>query len=169
MVARGEAQRNPWTARFRCPVADYLQPVGPWGKRFAIVAMVAVSLLGAILTARLVASMIERRSLHFQGKPLWVGACVVAVLTAASGWLAIRLLSGQRSINGVTVMPVWFIEAFGALFLVGMVVVLFTEHAAIGVPGAIGVGVSMLLIRWQVRQRLREQTNTAADESQAPR
>ncbi len=144
----------------------YLKPIGPWGQCFAIVTMVAVCAIGSVITAALIASMIEARSVQYQGKPLWVAACVVVVLTAASGWLAVRLLSGRSSANGVTVMPVWFIEAFGGLFLVGMVWLLFTKNAVTAAAGGVGVGLSMLLIRRQVRSRVCEQDNQAPESSQ---
>jgi hypothetical protein len=49
-------------------------------------------------------------------------AAIVAVLgalTAAGGWMLVRLLRGTSSTNGVTMMPVWFVRVCGLAFLAG--------------------------------------------------
>ncbi len=52
-------------------------------------------------------------------------------------------------------MPLWFIETFGALFLIGIMLMLFTELAYLVPLEAGSVVFAMLLVRRQVRRRLR--------------
>ncbi len=135
-------------------MTDYLRPVGVLGKRFALIACLAATFVGATVTVLVVATMIEQRVVQHQGEPLWLGVCIVALLTVAAGWLSVRLWSGALA-NGITLMPLWFIETFGALFLIGIMLMLFTELAYLVPLEAGSVVFAMLLVRRQVRRRLR--------------
>jgi hypothetical protein len=124
------------------------------GKRFALLACLAATFVGATVTVWVGAALIGQRVAQHQGKPLWLGVCIVALLTVAAGWLSIRLWSGACA-NGITLMPLWFIETFGALFLIGIMSLLFTEQAYLVPLEAGSIALAMLLVRRQVRQRLR--------------
>jgi hypothetical protein len=135
-------------------MTDYLRPVGLLGRRLALLACLVTTFVGATATAIAVAGMIQDKVVQHQGKPLWLGVGCAGLLTAAAGWLSVRLWSGALA-NGVTLMPVWFIEAFGALFLTAILWLLWTGPWRAIVFEAVSIGVAMLLIRRQVR-RLRE-------------
>jgi ATP-dependent Clp protease adaptor protein ClpS len=138
-------------------MADYLQPVGDATRRIAAFACLLAALVAAPVTLLIVIDMVRRGDFYYDGKPLWVGAVVCGLIATASGWMAVRLWT-DRSANGVTILPVWFIEVFGVLFLTGTIWVgverggLWDGSVAIG----IGVGVAMLLIRRAVRHRAPE-------------
>lgn len=80
-------------------------------------------------------------------------------------WLARRLLRGERAANGVTVLPLWFIQISGALLLVGMLFNAYSvyvkrdpeipEYAVLGFTTFITISISMMIVPWLVRRRLR--------------
>jgi hypothetical protein len=143
-------------------MTDYLRPVGPAWRRLALIVCVPASLVCGTLTLLLVLDMIHRGSPEIQGKPLWVAACVLGVLALSSRWIVVRLWRGTIA-NGVTLMPVWFIEVFGALLLMACIWLLISGRWAFGLSAALGVAVSMLLIRRQVRRRRHEMEAPAED------
>jgi hypothetical protein len=98
---------------------DYLDPVSEKSRRACVVALVTVSVIGGVATIGICASMLSRRSLEFEGKPLWAGAIVVGVLALTAAWLALRLSRNQLTANGVTLLPSWFIRLFAGFLLVG--------------------------------------------------
>ena len=143
-------------------MTDYLQPVGPWGRRLDLLACLATTFVGAAVTAFVSGTLIRERVVLHQGKPVWLGVGVVALLTAAAGWLSIRLWSGGRA-DGVTLMPTWFIEVFGALLLASAVGLLFTEQWRLVSLEGVGAALAMLLIRRQVRKQLHKRVNTTLE------
>lgn len=99
---------------------DYLDPVSEKSRRASVVALVIVSVIGGVATIGICADMLARQSIEIEGKPLWAGAIVVAMLTLAAAWLARRLSRNQLTANGVTLIPSWFIRLFAGLLLVGV-------------------------------------------------
>lgn len=143
------------------PMTDYLQPVGDGFRRFAAVACLVVAIICATLSLLAFADMAHRQRLDHEGKPLWAGAAFCGLLAIASGWICARLWTGRRA-NRVTVMPIWFIEVFGALLLAATLWVA-REHGILwGGTTGIGVCLSMLFIRRAVRHRLAAETESEA-------
>ena len=144
-------------------MADYLAPVGPLGRRFALVSCFIATLISAAFSGITVAAMVQQGSFFDNnGKPLWVGACLMAFLTLVTGWMTARLWSGASG-NGVTLMPVWFIEVFGGLMMVGMLLGVFVgQWHVLLLPGVISIALTMLLIRRQVRRHLRARDAAAS-------
>ncbi len=131
---------------------DYLQPVGNGTQRIAAIACLMAGLVATATTVVVVAGMIQRGRLDYNGKPLWVAAVICGLIAVACGWLTVRLAVGQSK-NGVTVLPLWFIEAFGMLFLIGTVWVGYEYGLIWGGTSAVSVAVAMILVRRAVRQR----------------
>ena len=134
-------------------MADYLDPVNGWTRKLATVACVPAALLFGAMAAFTTYDMIRRGDPMHNGKPPWLGALVCWVLAVVCGWMAVRLWSG-RPANGVTVLPVWFIELFGVLALAGIVWVqvrqgVVREELTLG--GALIF--SMICVRRAVRRR----------------
>ena len=134
-------------------MADYLQPVSDGMRRMTALVCISVALVAAAATGLVIAAMIRDGRLDHDGKPVWIGAVVCGLIALAFGWMAVRLWSG-RSANGVTVLPVWFIEVFGCFFLTCMVWVAVERGLDWGIVPAIGVAVAMVRIRWAVRRRV---------------
>ncbi len=74
-------------------MTDYLRPVGRAGRIISVVGCTLVFLLCLLLSLLLRTDMVRRRSLEYEGKPLWIGA----VMVAATGLAA--------AVTGVTVLP----------------------------------------------------------------
>ncbi len=61
----------------------------------------------------------------------------------------------NQSANGVTLLPVWFIEAFGVLFLAGTVWLGIKQGWVWGGTTTVSVTLAMMFIRRAVRHRSR--------------
>ena len=57
-------------------MTDYLQPIGDGLRRIAALACLPAALIAGAVTALVVADMIERQQINYQGKPLWIAAVV---------------------------------------------------------------------------------------------
>lgn len=86
--------------------------------------------------------------------PLYGCIAIFGLLTSVCGWMLIRLLRRQRAANGRTVMPEWFIQLAGIVFLIGICAIAILR----GIPWlfgeALGVAVAMIGIRVLLRQSL---------------
>jgi hypothetical protein len=133
-------------------MTDYLQPVGNGLRRIAVLICLPAALVAAAVTALVVTEMVQRGRIDNQGKPLWIAAVVCTLIAVACGWMSVRLWSG-RSANGVTILPLWFIELFGAVFLAAGVWAGIENGWGWGGGAGIGVALSMLSIRRAIRRR----------------
>lgn len=127
-------------------MADYLQNIGQPLRYICVVICLFAALL-ALSTALLVGNeMIRRGSFYYEGKPLWVGAVVVTALGFASGYIALRLLFGQISTNGSTLLSNWFIQIFGIAFLCGIcLAALHGNHPELLIEGP-SIAIAMIFI-----------------------
>ena len=151
---------------FECselPMFDYLQPMGGLSRRLAAVAFLLVALLFALVVVAVVASAVRQGALD-DGE--LVGLLVCGVIASLFAWMALRLWV-NRSANGVTILPVWFIEVFGAFFLCCTIWIGFMEKGLRGAFAGSGIGVAMLLVRRSVRKR--RPPATAREEAAGPR
>jgi len=83
---------------------------------------------------------------HRSGESELVFFEVLAIITALaffSGFASWRLWRGSLSSNGATLMPTWFIQAFGGFLLVGIVYIGYSNPswwiAVVGAIVALGV------------------------------
>lgn len=143
-------------------MTDYLQPIGPKGRRYALIAALTATLFFAAGIFILIAAMTPNAPRFNGGKPLWPAIGTLALLASVSGWLSLRLWLGH-SANGVTLMPVWFIETCGAVFMLAILFSLLDGGWHWMVPGGISIPTAMLLIRRQVRRRSREQAQESLE------
>ncbi len=109
---------------------DYLKPVTRTWKLAAILACVLASVVCLLLSLVLWTEMIQKQVFSYEGKPLWIGGVVLSVLGLASGFCGWRLACRRASANGVTLLPTWFIQMFGMLFLIGQLVVVYAMGPA---------------------------------------
>ncbi|QEL17163.1 hypothetical protein [Limnoglobus roseus] len=131
---------------------DYLQPLNNGLRRVMAVVCLVAAVLSAAVTGIVVTAMFQTGEVTHKGKPVWVGAVVLAFIALSCGFFTVRLGSGRLA-NGVTVLPVWFIEVFGVLLLVGVSVLAVAEGFVWGIATVINVAVAMILIRRAVRRR----------------
>jgi len=100
-------------------MTDYLQPVGRAWRIASIVGCTVASIICLLLSVILWTDMIRRHSFLYEGKPIWMGAAILGVIGVAAAFIAWRLVRQHTSVNGVTVLPTWFIQLFGVIFFVG--------------------------------------------------
>src|SRR5437016_3296253 len=96
---------------------SYLQPVSERSRRVSVIALRIVAGIGGVASAFICVDMFNRHSLEFEGKPIWMAAIVVAVISAAATWISCRLSHNTLSANDVTVIPPWFLRVFGIFML----------------------------------------------------
>jgi hypothetical protein len=102
--------------------ADYLEQVGKPGRTLAIVCLAVSSLLFGTASlfnvVKIACALIAKEDEAKQ----WIGATALGCLLAGiSIWMLIRLVRGTRARNGITTMPIWFLEVLGAMLLAGCV------------------------------------------------
>src|SRR5436305_12512505 len=102
-------------------MTDLLQSVGRGWRIFCAVVCAIGAILFLLVAVVLSADMLRRGTFEQDGKPLWVGVVIVGILGLVTAYLSWRLARGRPSANGVTLLPTWFISAFGLLLLVGVV------------------------------------------------
>lgn len=52
---------------------------------------------------------------------------IFSILMVLCGWITIRLMRNKRSSNGRTLMPTWFIQTFGIVFLIATCSIAFMD------------------------------------------
>ena len=136
-------------------MADYLQPVSRAWRITSIVGCTITSIICLLLSLLLWTDMIRRHSFHYQGKPLWIAAAVVAVIGLSAAFIAWRLVRRHAAANGVTVMPIWFIQLFGVLLLVGLCFVAYHRGNVLFMVEGVSLCLAMILVGRHIGKRQR--------------
>ena len=84
-----------------------------------------------------------------------MGGVVIAVLGAAAAFIAWRLVRQHLAANGVTVMPTWFIQLFGILFLVGLCFVSYYRGSVLFMAEGVVVCLAMIFVGRHIAKRRR--------------
>ncbi len=136
-------------------MADYLQPVSRAWRITSIVGCTLTSVICLLLSVMLWTDMIRRHSFDYEGKPLWMGAAVVGVIGLASAFIAWRLVRRQAAANGVTVIPIWFIQVFGVLLLSGFCFVAYHRDSVVFMFEGISICLAMIFVGRHIARRQR--------------
>ena len=136
-------------------MADYLQPVGKAGRVISIIGCTFTSLVCLIVSLLLWTDMIRRQSFEYEGKPLWIGGLVIGFIGLAAAFIAWRLVRRDAAANGITVMPVWFIQLFGILFLVGLCFASFYRGTTVFMVQGVIISLAMIFIGRQIARKRR--------------
>lgn len=151
---------------------DYLSEAGPVSRMLSLFVLIpfaflfsCVALLDVVCTIVLTA----RGQWDLLAHALAV--CLVASFLSLVAWfVAVRILRGTRSANGVTELPAWFIQIVGALMAPGQVYLLWIlilneqwrlARLQMTVVGAV---VAMIFLLMLVRQRLRDKPGQGLSE-----
>ena len=78
---------------------------------------------------------------------LFGSLAIFGLFSWASVWMLVRVLRDARAANARTTMPEWFIQVFGALVLVGVLIAAFTAQRPLLLAEGVGVSLAMLGIR----------------------
>ena len=98
-------------------MSDYLQPVGRFGRICSVILCIVGTLLSYLFAAVMLLVVLKPDTKEHTIIILWLIPLFFAALGTATLWVSIRLLRGSISNNQTTVMPIWFIQAFGWFFL----------------------------------------------------
>ena len=139
-------------------MSDYLQPVGKASRNFSIVGSTLTSIICLLLSVFLWTDMIQRHSFNDQGKPLWIAALAVGVIGCAGAFIAWRLVRRLTSGNGLTVMPIWFIQLSGALLLVGFSLVAYDRGSILFMVEGMCISLAMILVGRNISRRQNPRT-----------
>lgn len=143
-------------------MADYLQPVGRAWRITSIIGCTLASLICLLVSLLLWTYMIQRRSLDYEGKPLWMSAAFVGAIGVAAAFIAWRLVRRHVSANGVTVMPTWFIQYFGVLLLAGLCFVAYHRGTALFMVEGVFICLGMIFVGRYVARRQSRRDDRAA-------
>jgi hypothetical protein len=137
-------------------MVDYLIPVGRAWRIASIAGCTLTSLICLVLSLLLTTDMIRRHSLHYEGKPLWIGAAVVGLIGVAAAFIAWRLVRGHAAANGITVLPTWFIQCFGVLWLTGLCGVAYYRDTPMFLFEVLFVCLAMIFIGRYIAKKQRQ-------------
>jgi hypothetical protein len=143
-------------------MSGHLEPLGQPTRTLAVVACAVAAIVALGMAAFVLAVLIQKGEFAPGGKPVWAGLLVLVAIGFASAWIAVRL-SANRSSNGVTILPFWFIEAFGLVLLAMSVWVTINRGWQTGIPSCIGVALAMILVRVHARRSRRENSANASE------
>ena len=137
---------------------DYLQPIGRAWRIFSIIGCTFTAVIFVSLSLLAWTDMIQRRSLDYEGGPLWIGAAVAGVIGIAATFIAWRLVRRRVSANGVTVLPAWFIQLYGVFMLVCLCFVAFYKGTVLFVVEGVLVSLTMILVGRNIARRQKPRT-----------
>jgi len=134
---------------------DYLKEVGRTARLLSVVGLSLTTFILGLSTFLIVYDLASGRVPARDRGLLTAAGLLFGLLLFASGWMLLRLLRRTRSANGVTMMPAWFIQAFGVL-LGGLVLLaaIVGRQWLFTVQGA-GVIVSMIFVPRLLQQGAR--------------
>ena len=134
---------------------DYLQPVSKIWRILSILACALASFLSLLTSLWLWTDMIQRQSLQYDGKPLWVGAVTISVIGISTAFIAWRLLCHHYAGNGVTSLPTRFIQLFGIVLLVGLGCVAYYKGKTSFIIEGISICLAMIFVSRNIAKRQR--------------
>lgn len=129
----------------------YTADVGRPLRWLTIVALALVTLFMAACAACNIIMLWIGGELHHPLKWVLWGTAFSIVVSLVCGWMLIRLVRGVRAGNGKTVMPVWFIQSFGVLLFLFLLLVAITDQRPWRFVEAVSVATAMISIRWLLR------------------
>jgi len=149
---------------------DHLQTMTPAVRRVGAI----VAGVGALLCGAIAAAFVLMLLPGYDKRPELV---TVALVVAIFGTLALycscltwRLATSRGAANGITVMPPWTIQVFGAFLACGGVAAAFAHKSIpLGID-TLAIAGAMLLVGRNIaaRQRRRLRTSTDSETGRAP-
>ena len=136
---------------------DYLRQVSNPARMLAVICLMLSTLFFGAAFLGLLAMTIQRIPAGAEKVRESIGQLLVgAVFATVSLWMLVRVLRRTRAPNGVTIMPIWFIELFGVLLFGGNVVFAIMERSPGLVLEALSVAGAMIFVRRKVRAKLQQ-------------
>lgn len=136
-------------------MSGHLQKVGNIWRIASIAACLLSAIVALMVSSLLWIGMVRRASFNYEGKPLWFGAVFLSFLGLGLCYLTWRLWVGTVSENGYTILPSWFIQVFGLVFLAGLLVIVFAKHNPELLFEGIPIALAMILVGSHTSKRKR--------------
>jgi uncharacterized membrane protein YhdT len=133
-------------------MVDHLKPVD---RRLRRPAAVVVGFGALLLTVALTGAVALGNDKKHDASQKAIMLAIMTPITLMCWFVAVRLWSGKSS-NGVTILPLWFIELFAIAMIVVVTIIYFVgppEVESYCGPAGLGLFVSMLFIRRQLKTR----------------
>ena len=150
------------------PVNDNLRVASVVGLLFA-------SGLAWLFVVVACADMARRGSTEFEGKPLWLGVVVVAILAFIADWLAWRVTHPKVNASSTTAIPAWFIwlfAGFGAIaggWLVALDPRVPLVTKILSLPAIVAVVIVLRMQRRKAEALIRGRALTRGEDRTGPR
>src|SRR5262245_18909361 len=136
---------------------EYLKEVGRTARLLSIVGLSLTTVILGLLTFLIVYDLASGRVPGRDRGLLTAAGLLFGLLLFASGWMLLRLLRRTRSANGVTMMPAWFIQAFGVLLGGGVLFAAIVGRQWLFTVQGAGVIVSMIFVPRLLQQSTDDQ------------
>ena len=137
-------------------MSDYLQPVGRVWRIASIICCAFTSAICLLLSLLMWTDMIRRHSFDYEGKPLWVGAAIVGVVGVVAAFVVWRLARRRPAANGITAMPVWFIQVFGLLLLAGICIFIYYREATVVMFEGVMISLAMIFVGRHIAKKRKQ-------------
>jgi len=139
-------------------MTDYLQDVGRFGRSLAIAGLAVVATVLAVLNVLVAALLMNPKARAEILGPLLLSGLTFGLLSLATVWMLVRLLRRIRSANGVTTMPLRFIQVCGLLFGSAVIVTAVIGGQVVFVVEGLVIAANMIFLPRLLRHRRAEET-----------
>jgi hypothetical protein len=139
-------------------MTDYLAEVGRRGRSLAVAALTIATAIFGLAFVGLIAMTIRDKPADADEWRIAGGSLFVSgTFAGVSLWMLSRLLRSTRSRNGITTMPLWFIELWGVVLACVLLIEAIVDRSLWMLAGSTSVVFAMLFVRRSVRNRLGQQ------------
>jgi hypothetical protein len=139
-------------------MTDYLAEVGKRARSLAVAALTTATIIFGLAFFGLIAMTIRDKPANADEWRIAVGSLLVSgTFAGISLWMLSRLLRRTRSRNGITTMPLWFIELWGVVLACVLLIEAIVDRSLWMLAGSISLVGAMLFVRRSVRNKLRQQ------------
>lgn len=141
-------------------MVDYLEPVGRAWRIASIVCCTIASIICLLLSIVFWTDMIQRNNFHYQGKPLWIGVATISVVGIFTAFIAWRLVCRYTAANGITILPTWFIQLCGVLFLISQCFIAYHKGNVLFLIEGVSICLAMILVgRYIAKKQKKEEAD----------
>jgi hypothetical protein len=132
---------------------DYLQSVGRIFRIVACTACAAATAFCLLCLWVFASALLKPDSSGPDLKTAWFCVFFFGLVGLTAGSIGYRVARGVVSTNKVTTMPVWFIRAFGAVWLSGVVIVAYDKHDWLFAAEGASMALAMIFIGRRLAKR----------------
>ena len=132
---------------------DYLQTQGRIAKILSAIACAAATAICCLFVAVAAATFFRPNMPAMDRKSAWFVVIFFGLMGVATTTLGYRLARGRVAQNKITTMPVWFIQAFGIFFLIGMALSVYSTGEWLFALEGTSIAIAMIFIGREISRR----------------